>query len=319
MADVRLTPAKALEYQIAMGRTVDSEEFAQLFWEGARPFLAAHDVPVHKHSEATADLANSFVNSVINGETVLLKDDTVRLVEYASHALPEDDRYDITLAPFESACVFFESPRRFEYVASKAAKPIDILLNWIVFGRIIMPGSEKETHVYFVGVRYPNDPWQCVRSIGMMMCAEYSILGNLKDRRGVEVLEEKGIARGPDYEVAVFNPKPFVQAMWALMRQPIVSEARVRPIEPHLRKKRKKMKNGATVRVLSVRQREGHGEGEPGRPSGRQYTHRWIVRGHWRMQAHGEGRKLRKRIWIDMHVAGPEGAPLLPGDRVYKV
>lgn len=32
---------------------------------------------------------------------------------------------------------------------------------------------------------------------------------------------------------------------------------------------------------------------------------RFIVRGHWRNQAHGEGRVLRKRLWIQPHWKGP--------------
>lgn len=36
------------------------------------------------------------------------------------------------------------------------------------------------------------------------------------------------------------------------------------------------------------------------------------------MQAHGKGRTERKRIWIDMHTAGPDGAPLKTGHIVRK-
>ena len=34
-----------------------------------------------------------------------------------------------------------------------------------------------------------------------------------------------------------------------------------------------------------------------------------LVRGHWRRQAHGAGRQLRKLIWIQPHVRMPTGAP----------
>jgi hypothetical protein len=36
---------------------------------------------------------------------------------------------------------------------------------------------------------------------------------------------------------------------------------------------------------------------------------RWIVRGHWRDQACGPGRQLRKRIWIEPHEKGKLDAP----------
>lgn len=38
---------------------------------------------------------------------------------------------------------------------------------------------------------------------------------------------------------------------------------------------------------------------------------RFIVRGHWRNQAHGENRVLRKRLWIQPHWKGPEWADIV--------
>lgn len=42
---------------------------------------------------------------------------------------------------------------------------------------------------------------------------------------------------------------------------------------------------------------------------------RFTVRGHWRSQPHGKGKKLRKRIWIEPHWKGPKQGDRLP--RVY--
>ncbi|GAB2646424.1 hypothetical protein GCM10027169_13320 [Gordonia jinhuaensis] len=50
---------------------------------------------------------------------------------------------------------------------------------------------------------------------------------------------------------------------------------------------------------------------------GRDYTHRWIVRGHMRTYHTGpRGAKTEKR-WIAPYVAGPEGAPLVPKEHVW--
>lgn len=35
---------------------------------------------------------------------------------------------------------------------------------------------------------------------------------------------------------------------------------------------------------------------------------RYCVRGHWKMQPHGEGRRERKRIFVQPYWKGPEGA-----------
>lgn len=67
------------------------------------------------------------------------------------------------------------------------------------------------------------------------------------------------------------------------------------------------------VRVIRLRRGEG---GDPTGESGREYHHRWVVRGHWRQQPWGPGRQLRRPVWILPHIKGPEGAPLLGGERV---
>lgn len=44
--------------------------------------------------------------------------------------------------------------------------------------------------------------------------------------------------------------------------------------------------------------------------SGRAYRHRWIVHGHWRNHWY-PSRQTHRPIWIDQHVKGPDGAPIL--------
>ena len=57
-------------------------------------------------------------------------------------------------------------------------------------------------------------------------------------------------------------------------------------------------------------QSEGAGEGRP------QWSHRWVVRGFYRMQPYGPQRSLRKRIWVPPYVKGPSGLPLIDKPQV---
>lgn len=52
--------------------------------------------------------------------------------------------------------------------------------------------------------------------------------------------------------------------------------------------------------------------------SGRQYVHRFVVRGHWRNQAYGTNRLLRRRTYILPYVKGPDGAPFMERERVFQ-
>ena len=44
------------------------------------------------------------------------------------------------------------------------------------------------------------------------------------------------------------------------------------------------------------------------------YRVRFIVRGHWRRLTDRDGNPYR--IWIHAHIKGPDGAPLLHGEKI---
>lgn len=49
------------------------------------------------------------------------------------------------------------------------------------------------------------------------------------------------------------------------------------------------------------------------------YDHQFQVSGHWRNQPYGPGRSQRRRIWIDDYRKGPEEAPFIAKDTIYRV
>lgn len=106
-----------------------------------------------------------------------------------------------------------------------------------------------------------------------------------------------------------------IKTLWLLMRQPLSQETIQTPDRAA---RRRALREGVTdppsVRVISLRRPTSSSE-QSGEPT--QWHHRWIVRGHWRNQAYGSDRKLRRPIWIAPFVKGPEGAPMLGGEKVY--
>lgn len=68
------------------------------------------------------------------------------------------------------------------------------------------------------------------------------------------------------------------------------------------------------VRYVQLRHRTVLGQ-EHGEGGGRGYRHRWIVRGHWRNHYY-PSRKAHRPIWIDQHIKGPDGAPILDPEKL---
>lgn len=100
---------------------------------------------------------------------------------------------------------------------------------------------------------------------------------------------------------------------WLLMRQPLAEDAAVQPDRAARKRLARAGHEPAPVRVIELRRPKttsGHGD------SDREYHHQWIVRGHWRQQWHPK-RQVHRPVWIAPHIKGPEGAPLIGGEKVY--
>lgn len=92
-------------------------------------------------------------------------------------------------------------------------------------------------------------------------------------------------------------------SVWLLLSQPRVMQEDS-PVVASVRRRKattgvaKKRPVRVSVRTLEVSPRSG------ARGGGRKATSRWWVRGHWRQQAWGKNRALRKPVFIAPHTAG---------------
>lgn len=123
---------------------------------------------------------------------------------------------------------------------------------------------------------------------------------------------------------AVADVSLFFLAACVWMKQRILVSEKGH-IERHERKRMAKTHKLAAppeVQVIALRRsyREPSGAETPrGEGGSREYSCRWIVSGHPRLQKVGPGRKDVKLIWIDPYPKGPEDKPLRVRKRVYAV
>ena len=108
----------------------------------------------------------------------------------------------------------------------------------------------------------------------------------------------------------------FLAAAALLMASPGVADRTT--LVPKTKTARKDAKKGRSgnVTVISLHAPKHVATGEADE-SGRVYTHRWMVRGHWRNQPHGPNRSRRSVRWIPSYIKGPAGKPLKETDRVW--
>jgi hypothetical protein len=104
-----------------------------------------------------------------------------------------------------------------------------------------------------------------------------------------------------------------VRAAWLLMVQQIPAIHPLRPRRSELRAMRRRGLDPRGVRIVSLRHRKTEPVGDCA--DGRVYSHRWVVKGHWRNQWY-PSQQRHVPLWIHAHVKGPEGAPMLTGEVV---
>lgn len=111
----------------------------------------------------------------------------------------------------------------------------------------------------------------------------------------------------------------FLQSASTLMAMPTVAEIRdqdPRSGETRASTPASQLPEG-DVRIVDLRpMKHVRLEGEAADHHGREYRHRWVVRGHWRQQAVGPKRGQRQTTWIPSYIKGPDGAPLLSRETV---
>lgn len=102
-----------------------------------------------------------------------------------------------------------------------------------------------------------------------------------------------------------------------LSRESVVGEQQTERVVSGGRKRKPEQIDDVVLAVLRRRRYASEAERER---EDREYSHRWIVRGHMRNQPVGsrsaEGGQRHERIWIAPYIKGPEGKPLVVKDRV---
>jgi hypothetical protein len=118
----------------------------------------------------------------------------------------------------------------------------------------------------------------------------------------------------------------YLTSIFGIMRSSIELTKPARPTRKRAERSSLSFPEYGDVQVITLRTFLGKNS-KPHTPdpdSTREYSHRWIVRGHWAWrhcspENADEGEDCRKRVYIDPYVKGPEDKPLIIKDKLYAV
>jgi hypothetical protein len=99
-----------------------------------------------------------------------------------------------------------------------------------------------------------------------------------------------------------------IECFWRLMSQLVMTPE---PLPRQARRQRQRDERIDTVKVLKLRRYRHRMDHESEGP-GIEYSHRWVVEGHWRNQPYGpKANPEYRQIWIAPYVKGPDDKPLV--------
>jgi len=104
-----------------------------------------------------------------------------------------------------------------------------------------------------------------------------------------------------------------ILSAWLIMAQPLAEISTVTADRSAQKRIRRTGHAPKPVRLVELRRPKATGSNTSG--TEREYHHQWIVRGHWRQQWF-PARQVHRPVWIGPHIKGPEGAPLIGGEKV---
>lgn len=269
------------------------------------------------------------------GEVFRVSADMTELIRHAAALLDDTDRWSADLLPTEAGFARFDQP-----LPIIDARGNEMLIHVMTWGPANLSGPNGEVineEASFVTMW--NDLDAQPDHYGTIMLQEHGPklrrIANRWSFIGAEVLTN-GTRMGP----ALLDPRqlldrgargahdegintPFtntfrlIMAMCMLMEQTIVTTATERP-NVHARRRAKERKlSQSDITVVTLRRRSVNTEATTPGESGREWHHRWVVRGHWRWARVGEGRRETRRVWVEGHVKGPEDKPLKITQKVY--
>lgn len=126
----------------------------------------------------------------------------------------------------------------------------------------------------------------------------------------------------PEAIASMAEDRRLAAALWALPGARGIVDVESPQLDRATRRRSERDGIDPSVRVITLRY--GNEGSQPATDTGGDgrdivWRHRWMVTPHFRAQPYGPGRQQRKQILIGPYMKGPEGAPVLGTDRVWRI
>jgi len=299
--DRRSDPRSALDEKLAYGAYLVSSEAAQLqAWIETQP-----------HDETVEDGLATRSASVRAAHTYWVATEMVRVAEVAEQTMPDEDVL-LEEPPSPHGFLILAEPLAFAHPEEPDEQLRFGALHWRPAHRSLPPSryapAQEDDGVVLQWFTISADP-AAIRHRG----SDLSPLNGAIFLPAGLPLQMSGSVEIGALDTLEAELARCARAMWTLMQQPLAATKDLRPSDSQMRRAHKLTQSPPDPVVVVTLRRTTTNHTSATSPV--EWSHRWIVRGHWRNQWHPR-LKAHRPTWISEHVKGPDDVPLAVKDKV---
>lgn len=281
-------------------------------WKPGHPFATA-TVAWHEGDTATAGAYSRHQRALLEHATLWwVAEDMVDLLLASVANVPDDVRLDDLPVMPPAGLVVFEKP----WWGVDAEQPERrVQVNALLWGSSLLQGLPDSGH---------PEPRVCmsVSTYTDMAVVPARKMWLMLGRSDWPVDDQIGSApwtMSGQALASVVEDRKVLAALWSLLHQRgIAATTTERPQRQAVRRTQRAgiSPELADVQVVTLRKLERTEHAPNDERAAVEWSHRWLVAGHWRWQPYGPERALRRLTYVRPHVKGPADKPLHLPERV---
>jgi hypothetical protein len=249
------------------------------------------------------------------------------LVRWASAGLDNTDSFAHDLWPTDHGFVIFEDSLITREMWGRTVTTC--AMSW---GRLVANGRPGTLVVFYTDINDPRDEVnkdvltsnrrQELADMGRLHVHHIQFIADSQLAGPPVIVPEADYAKwavgtGQTLASEVDNDTRFILALLMMLNQTVTS-LKEAEVDRRTQKRMGRMNLPSRVTVVQLRRTAGsRSEGE----SMVEWSHRWVVRGHWRNQPYKaeDGSVTYRKIWIAPYIKGPEDMPFKQSEKVYSL
>ena len=291
-----------------------------------------------------------------NTPCYFVKDEMTDLIMFASNKLDDTDLFDVSLVPSDCGFVYFEKP--LELTDVRGRQLLGNILVWKkgfdkegksgIMATLYNDAHRTPDDIAKTMLENKEQPLKKNEINSLDIIGRYHWIHSLNIIHGETIGEKVHSVEGDEIEqlrqftfdaeginlielddeawekykqekiVPYTNIRRLIHTYFLILSQTITAKT---PERGDRAQRRRLERENLPSEVLVIQFRKTrYTSAEGGEERNVNWSHRWIVGGHWRWQPYKDpasGGEIKKRIWISPYVKGPDDKPLKTKERVY--